>query len=77
MKNLSLLFYLISLSIFAQVNTEVHVFDIKKDGDNYKLINGINISDNPGYDNQPSFYNDSLVLYAHSRDGFTDIVFII
>lgn len=74
MKNLSLLFYLISLSIFAQVNTEVHVFDIKKDGDNYKLINGINISDNPGYDNQPSFYNDSLVLYAHSRDGFTDIV---
>jgi hypothetical protein len=32
-----------------------------------------NISNNPGYDNQPSFYNDNLVLFSSTRNGQTDI----
>ncbi|MGC6284748.1 MAG: nuclear transport factor 2 family protein [Polaribacter sp.] len=74
MKKLSLLICFLSVSIFAQVNTEIHVFDIKKEGENFKLENGVNISQNEGYDNQPSFYDDHTILYAHTRGGFTDIL---
>ena len=33
-----------------------------------------NISNNPGYDNQPSFYNDNVVIFSSTRSGQTDIV---
>lgn len=74
MKKLSLLICFLSVRIFAQVNTEIHVFDIKKEGENFKLENGVNISQNEGYDNQPSFYDNHTILYAHTRGGFTDIL---
>lgn len=74
MKKLSLLICLLSVRIFAQVNTEIHVFDIKKEGENFKLENGVNISQNEGYDNQPSFYDNRTILYAHTRGEFTDIL---
>ena len=74
MKKLSLLICFLSASIFAQVNTEIHVFDIKKEGENFKLENGVNVSQNEGYDNQPSFYDDHTILYAHTRGEFTDIM---
>ncbi len=39
-----------------------------------KATNPVNISDNEGYDNQPSFSpNGKSVLYARSVDGLTDI----
>ena len=37
------------------------------------MSNGINISNNEGYDNQPSFFEDDNVLYASTRNGQTDI----
>lgn len=37
------------------------------------LSKGKNISNNQGYDNQPSFYNDNIVLFASTKNGQTDI----
>ncbi|WP_405562155.1 nuclear transport factor 2 family protein [Polaribacter sp. Asnod6-C07] len=73
MKKLILLFLLISTLITAQTNTEIHLFDIEISGEGYKLTNGKNISNNKGYDSQPYFYNDNLILFASARNGQTDI----
>jgi hypothetical protein len=73
MKKIFFLFLFISSLITAQVNTEIHLFDIEVSGESYKLINGKNISNNKGYDSQPYFYNDNLVLFASDRNGQTDI----
>ncbi len=68
---LMLLFY---VSIYAQEATEIYLFDIIKTDNSFSLENPINISDNEGYDNQPSFTEDGLgILFASSRNGQTDI----
>lgn len=59
--------------LIAQPNTEVFLFDIKIDKGNIELKNQRNISNNEGYDNQPSFYNDNIVLFSSTRNGQTDI----
>ena len=59
--------------LFAQSNTEVYLFDLSKKGTKIQLSNHRNISNNQGYDNQPSFYNDSIILFSASRNGQTDI----
>ena len=59
--------------VLAQSNTEVHLFDIIVEGDQLELANQRNISNNDGYDNQPSFYNDNQVLFASTRNQQTDI----
>ena len=43
--------------------------------ENGKLIlsNKKNISNNAGYDNQPSFYDNNTILFASERNGQTDI----
>ena len=58
---------------FAQTNTEVYLFDLKITETGYELSNKRNISNNEGYDNQPSFYNDNIVLFSGTRNGQTDI----
>ena len=68
-----LFFFFISSFIYGQINTEIHVFDIEKTDKGYLLKNGQNISNNKGYDSQPYFYNDNLVLFSSSRNGQTDI----
>lgn len=73
MKKITALLLFISGITTAQVNTEIHLFDIELSGENYKLVNGKNISNNDGYDSQPYFYNDNLVLFSSSRNGQTDI----
>ena len=52
---------------FAQTNTEVYVFDLKKTDDGYSLTNKKNISNNKGYDSQPHFYDNNTILFASSR----------
>ena len=74
MNRLILFFLGISTSIFCQTNTEIHVFDILLDSENYLLKNGKNISNNEGYDSQPYFYDLEKILYASSRNGNTEIV---
>lgn len=71
MKKLSLLIALASFSVSAQSNTEVYLFDLSKDG---KLSNQKNISNNPGYDSQPSFYAKDKLLFSATRNGQTDIL---
>ncbi|MDD7914617.1 nuclear transport factor 2 family protein [Polaribacter ponticola] len=74
MNRLILLFLGISTTLFCQKNTEIHVFDILLDDENYLLKNGKNISNNEGYDSQPFFYDLEKILYASNRNGNTEIV---
>ena len=55
--------------LWAQGETEVYLLDLTKDADS-----PINISQNPGYDNQPSFWDNDHLLYTRTRTGQTDIV---
>ena len=75
MKQLTLIFLLCCGFIFSQTNTEVHIFDIVKEKENYLLKNGKNISNNAGYDSQPYFYDDTKVIFSSTRNGNTDILF--
>ena len=64
-------FFFISTTL-AQ-NTEVHLFDIKNTDGKLSLVNHRNVSNNDGYDNQPSFYNDNLLAFVSTRNNQTDI----
>ncbi len=66
-----LLFFSFELS--AQSDTEVFLVPLKVNEGALSVGTAENISNNPGYDNQPSFYNDNVVLFASTRSGQTDI----
>jgi hypothetical protein len=74
MKKITLLLTLIPFAIFSQSNTEVFLFDLNQNEDKIELSNFKNISNNEGYDNQPSFLDDTTILYTGTRNGQTDIV---
>ena len=60
--------------LLAQEPSEILVFDLKATDSNIHLSNPKNISENPGYDNQPVFTEDGLfILFSSERDGQTDI----
>lgn len=59
--------------IFSQADTEIYLFDIKVANDTVIISNKLNISNNEGYDNQPSFYDDRTILFSSTRNGQTDI----
>ncbi|EDP70241.1 putative orphan protein; putative signal peptide [Flavobacteriales bacterium ALC-1] len=59
--------------IFSQSNTEVFLFDLETNNSKIELKNGKNISNNEGYDNQPSFIDDRYIAFASTRNGQTDI----
>jgi hypothetical protein len=71
---LKFLIFLFTFSSFSQPNTEVFLFDLNTQSDGIGLSNFKNISENVGYDNQPSFMNNKTILYAGTRNGQTDIV---
>lgn len=74
MKKLLFLFIISStLFSFAQENTEVFVFDIAPAYGGLELLNARNISNNEGYDNQPSFISNETLVFAGNNDGQTDI----
>ena len=58
---------------FAQENTEVYVFDIASVYEGLEILNPQNISNDPGYNNQPSFSSNETVLFAGNNNGQTDI----
>jgi hypothetical protein len=74
MKKLASILFCISSSFFAQTNTEIHVFDIVNEDGKQLLKNGINISNNEGYDSQPFFYTDNEILFASHKNENTEIV---
>jgi len=70
----SILMSLYCAFVLGQSSSEIYVFDLSEDGRSIRLSNPINISSNPGYDNQPMFTEDGLtVMFASEREGQTDI----
>lgn len=73
MKSLFTLFALVFITTILAQNTEVYLFDISNSKGELSLTNQRNISNNKGYDNQPSFYNDNILTFVSTRNGQTDI----
>ncbi len=74
MKNiLFVALFFVSAIACAQPSTEVFLVDIRKPNARVELVNLKNVSKNEGYDNQPSFFDDSTVLFSSTRDGQTDV----
>ncbi|GAA0870886.1 hypothetical protein GCM10009117_00310 [Gangjinia marincola] len=67
-----LLFILIPFFGVSQTNTDIYLFEVVLEDDIIILKNPINISNNQGYDNQPSFDGNSM-LYARTVENQTDI----
>lgn len=74
MKKLVLLgLFLFSFLLYAQPNTEVYLLDISEINGKTTFSNLRNISNNEGYDNQPSFYDNNSIIFSSTRNGQTDI----
>ena len=58
----------------AQPNTEVFLFNLNQKSGGFELSNFKNVSNNEGYDNQPSFLDNNTLFYSRTRNGQTDIV---
>jgi hypothetical protein len=59
----------------AQTGSEIWLFDLKIKKDALEIRNGKNITQHPGYDNQPFFHTDLPLLYYSSfnEEGRADI----
>ncbi|MBC2839414.1 PD40 domain-containing protein [Robiginitalea sp. SC105] len=57
----------------AQPDSEIYLIPVLPNSDSLLLGTPVNITENPGYDNQPSFTGDGLLLYSRTRAGQTDI----
>ena len=68
----ALLFFYISM--YAQPDTEVYLVDMNTSNGKIQLSNPRNISNNQGYDNQPSFFDKNEIIFASTRQGQTDIL---
>lgn len=79
MKLLTFIFTIVILSgqnLFAQApDSETFLFSIDKKDGKYTFTNGKNITNNKGYDNQPSFSpdNKSILFTTSRRDNNFDI----
>lgn len=69
----TILWSLVSLQGFSQSSTEVYLADLKWIDGGLKIGHPKNISNNEGYDNQPSFYDDNRLLFSSTLNGQTDI----
>ncbi|MDF2438037.1 MAG: hypothetical protein K0Q95_2413 [Bacteroidota bacterium] len=70
MKKLLLYFTLFTQTLFAQLpNTDIWLLDITVMKDSVSLTNPVNITNRPGYDNQPTFSPDGkYILFTSIRD---------
>ncbi|WP_179345696.1 nuclear transport factor 2 family protein [Winogradskyella ursingii] len=59
--------------VFSQTDTEIFLFDVEVNNSKISIKNGKNISNNTGYDNQPSFLEDYKILFSSTRNNQTDI----
>jgi len=66
------LFFSNCISI-AQPNTEIYLMDISFSETEFTISNFRNISNNEGYDSQPSFADNNTLLYSRTHQGQTDI----
>ena len=71
---LSFIFGACSVSLsFGQQETDVYLAGLEIGREGISVSIPLNISNNPGYDNQPSFLEDGTLLYSRTRNGQTDI----
>ncbi|RZS93446.1 nuclear transport factor 2 family protein [Aquimarina brevivitae] len=72
-QKLNFVLFLVTSIFYAQPDTEVYLFNVNstKKGISLELVS--NISNNPGYDNQPYFYNDNIIIYAATQGDQTEI----
>lgn len=70
-----ILIFIINISGLAQTGSEILLFDLKIRKNKITLSNPKNITNHPGYDNQPGFNRDEPLLYYSSfnDDGRSDI----
>lgn len=71
----TLLLWLSVTALRAQNGTEVYLLDLSEKGGKINLSNPRNVSNKPGYDNQPFFHPTQPLLYytAMMSEGQTDI----
>ena len=67
-------FLFFGIVVLAQPATEVYLMDLEQTEDQLTISNFKNLSQNPGYDNQPSFFDDDTVIYAFTKNGNTEIM---
>ncbi len=72
-KSFALLLFLIGSFAIAQENTEVYLMDITSAYSGLEVYNFKNISNNSGYDNQPSFIDNNTVVFAGNNKNQADI----
>jgi hypothetical protein len=65
--------FVFSLQAVSQQSTEIYLMDVTKKTDSIRLSTPLNISNNEGYDNQPSFLDNDNILFASTRNNQTDI----
>lgn len=59
--------------LFGQPATDIYISEVDFSDEGFQFRNTKNISDNPGYDNQPFFLENDTLLYARNNNGQTDI----
>ncbi len=72
---ISLLVMVTVTNLLSQSNTEIYLFDLSTSENGFTLSKMVNVSNNSGYDNQPSFIYEDVLLYAGNNDGQTDIAY--
>jgi Tol biopolymer transport system component len=75
MKVLALFLFCMAGSGYAQTGSEIILFDLKAKKKSITLSNPQNITNHPGYDNQPSFHTDEPIIYyaSFNDQGRSDI----
>ena len=66
--------FLLIIHLRGQGGTEVYWAELTAAENGFAVGELTNLSQNPGYDNQPSFWTEDILLYAASREGQTDIL---
>jgi len=70
----SILMLFLGMFVYSQEATEIYLFDLIKTEGSYTIKNPVNISNNEGYDNQPSFREDGAsILFSSFRNDQADI----
>lgn len=70
-----LVFVLMSLSVYAQTGSEIYLLDVVLTKSTISVSHAINVTNHPGYDNQPFFHATKPLLYyaSFNDDGRSDI----
>jgi len=70
-----IIFQVTSFTAIAQTGSEILLFNLKIKKNKITLSNPKNITNHPGYDNQPSFHTDEPIIYyaSFNDQGRSDI----